>query len=94
MNHELVFETSSSATANTLLNTIIYLKIIKYLNISLRQIYSTNLELKIRVQKVEDQMLYYGCKDLGLLCWKLKMCFYFLKADNGLCRTLADSNYF
>ena len=21
---------------------------------------------------IEDQMLYYGCKDSGLLCWKLK----------------------
>ena len=27
---------------------------------------------KVRVRKIEDQTLYYGCKDLGLLCWKLK----------------------
>ena len=39
MNHELVIENSSSAAAYTLPNTIIYLKAIKYLNISLRQIY-------------------------------------------------------
>ena len=24
------------------------------------------MELKIRVQKIEDQMLYYDCKDSGL----------------------------
>ena len=41
-----------------------------------------NLELKIRVRKIEDPMLYYGCKDSGLLCWKLNkvaVVFYFLK---------------
>ena len=42
-------------------------------------------------------MLYYGCKDLGLLCWKLKtlvvVVLIFFK-NNGLCGRLADSNYF
>ena len=72
MNHELVLENSSSAAANTLPNTVIYLKTVKYLNIRLRQIYQTNLELKERVQKIEDRMLYYGCKALELLtAWKV-----------------------
>ena len=31
-----------------------------------------NLGLKISVQKIEDRMLYYECRDSGLLCWKLK----------------------
>ena len=39
MDHELVLENPSLAAANTLLNTIIYLKAINYLNIRLRQIY-------------------------------------------------------
>ena len=60
MVHKLFFENSSSAAVNTLPNTIIYLKTVKYLNVRLRQIYQTNLELKIRVQKIEDRMLYYG----------------------------------
>ena len=47
-------------------------KAVKYLNISLRQIYQSNLELIIRVQKIEDQILFYGSKYSGLLCWKLK----------------------
>ena len=51
MDHEVVFENSSSAAVNTLLNTIIYLKAVKYLNIRLRQIYQKNLELKIRDAK-------------------------------------------
>ena len=41
-------------------------------------------------------MLYYGCKDLGLHCWKLNkvvVAVIFLK-HNGLCVRLADSNYF
>ena len=83
MDHELILVNSSSADVNTLPNTIIYLKAVKYSNITLRQIFLTNLEPKIRVQKTEDQMLYYGCKDSGLLCLKLKIlcvCFYFLKA--------------
>ena len=37
MDHELVLENSSSNAVNTLLNTIIYLKAIKYLDIRLRQ---------------------------------------------------------
>ena len=78
MDHGLVPENSSSAALNTLPNTIIYLKAVKYLNIRLRQIYETNLELKIIVQKSEDQMLFYGCKDLALLCWKLKMLWVFI----------------
>ena len=36
--HELVLENSSSAAVNTLLNTIIYLKAAKYLNIRLRHL--------------------------------------------------------
>ena len=63
MGHKLVFGNSTSATVYSLPNTIIYLKAIKYLNIRLRQ---------IRVWKIEDRMLYYGCKNLGLFCWKLK----------------------
>ena len=39
MNHKIVFENCSEAAANTLQNTIIYLKAVKYLNIRLRQIY-------------------------------------------------------
>ena len=54
--HDLVLENSSSAAVYTLPNTIIYLKALKYLNIRLRR----------------DLMLYYGCKNSGLLCWKLK----------------------
>ena len=63
MGHKLVFGNSTSATVYSLPNTIIYLKAIKYLNIRLRQ---------IRVWKIEDRMLYCGCKNLGLLGWKLK----------------------
>ena len=73
MDLKFTLENSRSAAVNTLLNTTIYLKAIKYLNIRLRQIYYTNLELNIGVQKIEDQMLYFGTKDSGLLCWKLKM---------------------
>ena len=73
MDHELILVNSSSADVNTLPNTIIYLKAVKYSNIKQRQIFLTNLELKIRVQKTEDQMLHYGCKDSGLLCLKLKI---------------------
>ena len=68
MDDKLVLENSSSVAVNTLSNTTIHLKAIKYFNIGLRQIYSSNLELKIRVQKIEDRMLHYGCKDSGLLC--------------------------
>ena len=39
MDHELVLENSSLIAVYTLLNTIIYLKAIKYLNIRLRQIH-------------------------------------------------------
>ena len=71
--NKLVLEKSSSAAVYTLPNTIIYLKTIKHSNIRLRQIYWNDLELKIRMSKIEDWMLVYGCKDSGLLCWKLKM---------------------
>ena len=76
MDHKLVLENSSLVAVYTLPNTIIYFKVIKYLNIRLRQIYYVDLELKKRVQKIEDRMLYYDCKDSGLLCWKLKMLWY------------------
>ena len=39
MDRKPVLENSSSAAVNTLLNTIIYLNAVKYLNIRLRQIY-------------------------------------------------------
>ena len=39
IDHKLVLESSSSAAVNTLPNTIIYLKAVKYLNFWLRQIY-------------------------------------------------------
>ena len=39
MGHEFVPENSSSAAVFTLTNTMIYLKVIQYLNIRLRQIY-------------------------------------------------------
>ena len=70
MNPELFIQNSISAAFNTLPNTIIYLKIVNYLNIRLRQIFETNLELKMR--KIENRMLYYGCKGLELLCLKSK----------------------
>ena len=42
-------------------------------------------------------MVYHGCKNSRIMCWKLKhcdiRCSYFLK-HNGLCWRLADSNYF
>ena len=53
MNHEPVLENFSSATVNTQLNTIIYFNPIKYLNTRLRQIYYTDLKLKIKVQKIK-----------------------------------------
>ena len=68
MDHKLVRENSSSAAVSTLWNTIIFLKVVKYSNFRLRQIYWTNVEFKIRVQKIEDWKLYHGSKDLGLLC--------------------------
>ena len=73
IDHELVLENSCSAAIYVLPNTIIYFKAVKYLNIRRRRIYQVDLELKRRVRKNEDRMLYYGCKDLGLLYWKLKM---------------------
>ena len=68
MDHKLVLENSSSATVYTALNTITYLKDIKYSNIRLIKIYEMELEHKIRVQKIEDHMQYYDHKDSGLLC--------------------------
>ena len=38
MDQKRIFENSISAAVNTLLNTIIYIKVVKYLNIKLRQI--------------------------------------------------------
>ena len=72
MDDELVLENSSSAAVYTLPNAIIYLKAIKYWNTALSRIYLTDLELNIRVRKIEDRELYYGCNNLGLLFWKLK----------------------
>ena len=70
MDQKLVLENSSSGAVYTLPNTIIYLSAMKYLDLG--QIYKTDLELKIRLRKIDNRMLYYGCKDSGLLCWKLK----------------------
>ena len=70
MDHNLVLENSSSGAVYTLPNTIIYLSAMKYLDLG--QIYKTDLELKIRLRKIDNRMLYYGFKDSGLLCWKLK----------------------
>ena len=53
MNHELVFENSSSAGLYTVPNSIIFLKVIKYLNIRLREIYYPDLEPKTRMRKTE-----------------------------------------
>ena len=39
IDHKLFLENSNSAAVNTILNTVIYLKAVKYLNIRLRQIY-------------------------------------------------------
>ena len=72
MDHKLALENSSSAAVNILPNSIIYLKALKYVNIRLRQIFKTNLEYKIRMQKIEDRMLCYGYKDSRILRWRLK----------------------
>lgn len=53
MNHELVFENSSSAGLYTVPNSIIFLKVIKYLNIRLKEIYYPDLEPKTRMRKTE-----------------------------------------
>ena len=63
MDHEIIRENSNSAAFYTLPNTIIYLKVVKYSNSRLRQVYWAGLELKIKLQKIEDRMLCYGCKD-------------------------------
>ena len=68
MDHDLVLENSSSAAVCTLLNTIFFLKAIKDLNIRLRSI-----KLKVRVRKIEDQMLYYGYKLSGFGTTLLEM---------------------
>ena len=57
---------------NTLPNNIIYFegrKVFEY-QTETDLLYEINLELKIKVRNIEDGMLYYGCKDLGLLCRK------------------------
>ena len=74
MDHKSVLENSSSTAFYALPNTIIYLRVVQYLNTRLRQIHLTNFKLKIRVWKIVDWMLYYGCKDSRLLRWKLKCC--------------------
>ena len=68
MDQDLVLENSGSAAVYTLPNSIIYLKALNYLHVRPRQI----IKLKLSMQKSEDQMLYYGCKDSGLLFLKLK----------------------
>ena len=55
-----------------------------------------NLRFKgVRVWKLEDWMLYYGCKDSGLLCWKFNAMvvavLIFLK-HNGLCGQAISSS--
>ena len=74
MDHKLFVKNSSSTAVNTLPNNIIYFKGSKVFEYQTETdlLYETNLELKIKVQKIEDGMLYYGCKDLGLLSQKLK----------------------
>ena len=67
MEYEPVSKRPSSAAVYILPNIIIYLNAIKYLNVRLRQAYKLDLEWKIRVQ-----ILYHGCRDSELLCWKLK----------------------
>ena len=75
MYHELVIEDSTSAAVYTL-SAAEYHYLFEdykvYHNLNIRQIYWSDLELKTRVQKFEDQMLYCGCEDLELLCWKSK----------------------
>ena len=74
MDHKLFAENSSSTAVNTLPNKIIYFegrKVFEY-QTETDLLYETNLELKIKVRKTEDGVLYYGCKDLGLLSWKFK----------------------
>ena len=58
-----MLEKSSSAAVYTLPSTIIYLKAVKYLNITMRKIHQTDMELKIMVRNVEDPVLYYNCND-------------------------------
>ena len=58
-----MLESSSSAAVYTLLSTIIYLKAVKYLNIRMRKIHQTDMELKIKVRNVADPVLYYNCND-------------------------------
>ena len=73
MDHERFLESSSSASVNILPNIITYLRAVKYLNIKLRLEFEYQTELKVSVRKIEHQMLYHGCKDSRLLCWKLKI---------------------
>ena len=74
MDHKLFVKNSSSTAVNTLPNNIIYFKGSKVFEYQTETdlLYETNLELKIKVRKTEDGMLYYGYKDLGLLSWQLK----------------------
>ena len=58
-----MLEKSSSAAVYTLPSTIIYLKAVKYLNITMRKIHQTDMELKIMGRNVEDPVLYYNCND-------------------------------
>ena len=54
MDHKLVLENSSLGAVYTLPITIIYLSAIKYFD--LEQIYKTDLELKIRLRKIDNRM--------------------------------------
>ena len=70
MDHKLFVENSRSAAVNTLPNYIIYFegrKVFEYRTETDLLHETTNLELKVKVWKIDD-----GCKDLGLLCRKLK----------------------
>ena len=72
MDHELVLKNSSSAPVFTLQNNITYLKAVKYWvsdwGIYVKQTRASDL----RVGKIKDRMLCYGCKNSELFCWKLK----------------------
>ena len=67
MDHKLVIENSSSVAAEYL-----YLfkghKVFEYQTVA----DLLNGPKGVRVRKIEEQILYYSCKDSGLLCWKLK----------------------
>ena len=92
--HELGLENSSSAAVYKLQNTIVYLKVVKYLNIRLRQIYYTELEIKIWMQKIEGRVLYYDSKDSGqvLEIKNLVAVVLILLGHNSLCGQAISSS--